>query len=83
MIYAWTTLVPMAYMVVTVFRAGIWSIMNQYLPAHDYLKASLIVIMLALAAIIIVDAIIKWQKIISDRKKGRPTATVSLPLSGK
>lgn len=83
MIYAWTTLVPFVYMAVTVFRAGIWSVMNQYLPAKDYTKVSLIVIMLVLAAFIIVDSVTKWQKIIAARKAGRTTATVSLPLSGK
>lgn len=81
--YAWVTLVPMAYMVVTVFRAGIWSLMNQYLPAKDYLKSGLIVIMLFLAAVIIVDSVLKWQKIIADRKAGRQTATVTLPMAGK
>lgn len=83
MIYAWTTIVPLVYMVFTVFDAGIWSMMNQYLPAKDYLKAGLIVIMLLLAAIIIIDGIRKWIEIVNDRKAGRSTATVSLPLSGK
>lgn len=83
MIYAWTTIVPLVYMVATVFDAGIWSMMNQYLPAKDYLKASLIVIMLLLAAVIIIDGVRKWIEIINDRKAGRSTATVSLPLSGK
>ncbi|WP_434510191.1 carbon starvation CstA family protein [Desulfitobacterium sp. AusDCA] len=83
MVYAWTTLVPLVYMVFTVFDAGIWSMMNQYLPAKDYIKAALIVIMLLLAAVIIIDSVRKWVEIVNDRNAGRSTATVSLPLSGK
>ncbi|WP_414647925.1 carbon starvation CstA family protein [Desulfitobacterium sp.] len=81
MIYAWTTLVPFTYMVVTVFYAGLWSMMNQYMPAHDYVKVGLIVIMLVLAAVILIDGVRKWFEIIAERKAGHPTATISLPAS--
>ncbi|KLU63194.1 carbon starvation protein A [Peptococcaceae bacterium CEB3] len=83
MVYAWVTILPLIYMVVTVFFAGIWSLFNQYLAIHDYVKSALIVIMLALAVIIVVDSVYQWGKIIAARKAGRSTATVSLPLSGK
>ncbi|MHB1653000.1 MAG: carbon starvation CstA family protein [Desulfitobacteriaceae bacterium] len=83
MSYAWVTLLPFTYMVVTVFRAGTWSLMNQYWPAHDYTKSALIVIMLFLAAIIIIDSFRKWRQIIAARKAGKSMATVSLPLTGK
>ncbi len=83
MIYSWITILPLTYMVATVFRAGTWSLMHQYLPAHDYVKSALIVIMLALAVIIIVDGVRKWFEVVADRKAGRETATVSLPLASK
>ncbi|MDI6813537.1 MAG: carbon starvation CstA 5TM domain-containing protein, partial [Desulfitobacteriaceae bacterium] len=83
MIYSWITILPLTYMVATVFRAGTWSLMHQYLPAHDYVKSALIVIMLALAVIIIVDGVRKWFEVVADRKAGRNTATVSLPLASK
>lgn len=83
MSYAWTTILPMAYMVVTVFRAGTYALINQYWPAHDYVKSMLIVIMLVLATIIIIDSFLKWRQIIADRKAGKKTATVSLPLASK
>lgn len=83
MIYSWVTILPLTYMIATVFRAGTWSLMNQYLPAHDYVKSALIVIMLALAVIIIVDGVRKWFEVVADRKAGRKTATVSLPLASK
>lgn len=83
MVYSWVTILPWLYMVVTVFRAGTWSLMNQYMPAHDYVKSVLIVIMLVLAAIIIVDSIRKWVQVVADRRAGKNTATVSLPVTGK
>ena len=83
MSYAWVTILPLTYMVATVFRAGTWSLMHQYLPAGDYVKSALIVIMLVLAAIIIVDGVRKWIQVVADRKAGKSTATVSLPLASK
>jgi len=83
MIYAWTTLVPMIYMVVTVFDAGVWSVRWNYLPKHDYLKVSMIVIMLALVLIILIDCLIKWKLIITNRKAGISMATISKPFAAK
>ena len=83
MIYAWTTLVPMVYMVVTVFDAGVWSVRWNYLPKHDYLKVAMIVIMLALVVIILIDCFIKWNEIITARKAGKSMATISKPFTAK
>lgn len=83
MIYAWTTLVPMIYMVVTVFDAGVWSVRWNYLPKHDYLKVSMIIIMLALVLIILIDCLIKWKLIITNRKAGISMATISKPFAAK
>jgi len=83
MIYAWTTLVPMIYMVVTVFDAGVWSVRWNYLPKHDYLKVSMIVIMLTLVLVILIDCFIKWKLIITNRKAGISMATISKPFAAK
>jgi len=83
MIYAWTTLVPMIYMVVTVFDAGLWSVRWNYLPKHDYLKVGMIVIMLALVLVILIDCFIKWKLIITNRKAGISMATISKPFAAK
>ncbi len=83
MIYAWTTLVPLVYMVVTVFDAGVWSVRWNYLPKNDYLKVSMIVVMLALVAIILIDCVIKWKQIITARKAGKSMATISKSLTAK
>ncbi len=77
MVYAWVTLVPFSYLVVTVFTAGLWSVINNYWPAHDYLKSVMIVIMLSLVLIVLIDSFIKWAGIIAARKAGRPVATVT------
>lgn len=71
MIYAWTTIVPLIYLTVTVFTAGIWSLIHNYMPSHDYLKSALIILMLILAAIILIDSVIKWGKIVGGRRVGR------------
>lgn len=83
MIYAWTTVVPLVYMVFTVFDAGVWSVRWNYLPKNDLLKVYMIVIMLILAVIILVDSVIKWNQIISARKAGKSMATVSKRLTAK
>ncbi|OLN31647.1 carbon starvation CstA family protein [Desulfosporosinus metallidurans] len=83
MIYAWTTLVPLFYMVVTVFDAGVWSVRWNYLPKNDYLKVSMIIIMLALVVIILTDSVVKWNQIITARKAGKSMATVSRRLTAK
>ena len=83
MIYAWTTLVPLLYMVVTVFDAGVWSVRWNYLPKNDYLKVSMIIIMLALVVIILADSVVKWNRIITARKAGKSMATVSRKLTAK
>ena len=83
MIYAWTTIVPMIYMVVTVFDAGIWSVRWNYLPKNDYLKVSMIIIMLALVVVILIDCLIKWKMIITARNAGKSMATVSKSQAAK
>lgn len=77
MIYALVSIVPLTYLAATVFTAGVWSVRFNYLPHHDYLKVSMIIIMLVLAAVILVDSVVKWSQIISARKSGKSMATIS------
>ena len=76
-------MVPLVYMVVTVFDAGVWSVRWNYLPKNDYLKVSMIITMLALVAIILIDSVIKWKQIITARKAGKSMATISKSLTAK
>jgi carbon starvation protein len=67
-IYALTTFIPFLFLAVTIFTAGV-----QYTkavtqgPEADYVKATLTVIMMALAAIVSVNCAAKWIHILSGR----------------
>lgn len=67
-IYALVTFLPMTFMVATVFTAGVMNI-PMYLaakPSPMFVSVVLTVIMLLLAAIVVVDSIIKWYKILTS-----------------
>jgi carbon starvation protein len=65
-----TCLVPLAYLFVTVYTAGIWMTTHVYLnPAakgHNPFNATITIIELALGAIILVSALVRWFTAPSD-----------------
>lgn len=58
--YAWITGVPGVLMTIITFWAGIWLVVNQYLPAGQYLLAVLSVLVMFLMLFVIVGTIRHW-----------------------
>ncbi len=58
--YAWITGVPGVLMTIITFWAGIWLVVNQYLPAAQYLLAVLSVLVMFLMLFVIVGTIRRW-----------------------
>ena len=62
--YAWMTGVPGIFMTIITFWAGIWLIINQYLPAGQYLLATLSVVVMVLMLFVIVGTLRRWVKLL-------------------
>jgi len=67
--YALTTLLPFLFMFVTVMTSGVQFTQKILSGPHanlvnDYVKVGLTVAMMALAAIVCVDSVIKWRRIL-------------------
>ena len=58
--YAWITGVPGVLMTIITFWAGIWLVVNLYLPAGQYLLAVLSVLVMFLMLFVIVGTIRRW-----------------------
>ena len=58
--YAWITGVPGVFMTIITFWAGIWLVVNQYLPAGQYLRAVLSVLVMFLMLFVIVGTVRRW-----------------------
>ena len=58
--YAWITGVPGVFMTIITFWAGIWLVVNQYLPAAQYLLAVLSVLVMFLMLFVIVGTVRRW-----------------------
>ena len=58
--YAWITGVPGVFMTIITFWAGIWLVVNQYLPAGQYLLAGLSVLVMFLMLFVIVGTVRRW-----------------------
>jgi carbon starvation protein len=63
--YGLVTALPCGFMMVTVFTSGVQFSQRMLLGAQpDYSKGILTVVMMALAAIIVVDSLVKWRRIL-------------------
>lgn len=58
--YAWITGLPGVFMTIITFWAGIWLVVNQYLPAGQYLLAVLSVLVMFLMLFVIVGTVRRW-----------------------
>lgn len=58
--HAWITGVPGVFMTIITFWAGIWLVVNQYLPAGQYLLAVLSVLVMFLMLFVIVGTVRRW-----------------------
>lgn len=74
MIYALTTFIPLAFLIVTAITAGLTNLLTVYLPNGQYLAAFLVSFMMILSVTIMGDSLIKWKGIIAERraKGGKP-----------
>jgi carbon starvation protein len=66
--YALTTFIPFIFLFITTLVASYYNLTHVYIPKGLSLNIALSVIMAALALIIVFDAMIKWRKIIADKK---------------
>ncbi len=58
--YAWVTAVPGLFMIPVTMSAGYLNITTNYLPKHDWLKVGLSATLMALMAIVFLEAFWKW-----------------------
>ncbi len=65
--YAWVTGVPGVLMTFITFWAGIWLIVNQYLPAKQYLLVTLSILVMVLMVVVIFGTIKRWLELLSIR----------------
>lgn len=61
--YAWTTIVPLCFMIATAMTAGVYNIFEFYLPKGQYLLAGASAVMMVLIVIVIYDAVQAWLRI--------------------
>lgn len=69
--YAWITLAPLCFMIVTALTAGFYNIFEFYLPKGQLLLAGASVVMMVLIVFVITDSIKVWRKILSSDKSLR------------
>ncbi|HWJ03730.1 MAG TPA: carbon starvation protein A, partial [Verrucomicrobiae bacterium] len=66
--YALTTFIPFCFLFVTTLYGSYFNVTKVYIPQNKILNVILSVIMAAMCLIIITDSVIKWSKIIKDKK---------------
>lgn len=66
--YAWMTAVPGLFMVIVTMVAGYQNVFGNYLPKGLYLLAALAIIVMILMAIVIVNALAKWYKLLQTKE---------------
>ncbi len=67
--YAWVTLAPLCFMLVTAVTAGFYNIFEFYLPKGQMLLAGASVVMMVLIVFVIVDSVKVWRSILKDAQK--------------
>ncbi len=64
--YAWMTGVPGLFMTVITMWAGVWLVVNQYLPNGKMLLAFLSALVMALMAVVIVGTLRRWMLLLNE-----------------
>ena len=67
--YAWVTLAPLCFMLVTAVTAGFYNIFEFYLPKGQMLLAGASVVMMFLIVFVIVDSVKVWRSILKEGQK--------------
>ena len=60
---SWITAVPSFFMIPVVMSAGYLNVVNNYLPARDWLKVILSIVLMVLMSFVFVEAFYKWYKL--------------------
>ncbi|MBI2844450.1 MAG: carbon starvation protein A [Armatimonadetes bacterium] len=78
-VYALVTFLPVTFMVATVFTAGLQNLFNIYLNPKSPMpvSAGLTVVMLGLAAVVVIDSLIKWYAILTGGPSGHKPGETS------
>lgn len=66
--YAWTTLLPLCFLVVTVLTAGVYNMFEFYLPKGQLSLALISAGMMLLVVFIIIDAVRTWVRILRENR---------------
>ncbi|MCX7780743.1 MAG: carbon starvation protein A [Negativicutes bacterium] len=66
--YAWTTIIPMLFLAVTVLAAGYLNITTNYLPKGNFLLAGASGFMMILVVFVIADSVRVWLKILGSKE---------------
>jgi len=67
--YAWTTIVPLSFMIVTALTAGFYNIFELYLPKGQLLLAGASVVMIVLIVFVIINSVRVWFNIMKEEKQ--------------
>jgi carbon starvation protein len=68
--YAWTTIVPLAFLTVTTVAAGYLNIVVNYLPQRQYLLAGVSGLMVVMVVVVVGDSIRTWLRL--SRRPAEP-----------
>ena len=66
--YAWTTLLPLCFMITTAITAGFYNIFEFYLPKGQLLLAGASAVMMVLIAFVILSSVQTWMGIMKENK---------------
>jgi carbon starvation protein len=66
--YALTTFVPFCFLFVTTLFASYFNVTKVYIPQHKDLNVFISIVMAAMCLIIVSDSVIKWSKLIKNKK---------------
>ena len=64
--YAWITAIPGLFMTAITLWAGVWLIMNAYLPKGLYLLASLSVLVMVMISFVVIGTLRRWSVLLKQ-----------------
>lgn len=77
--YMWITIAPLLFIFTTAVTAGYQNVMNNYLPARNYLLICISIIFFILAMLVIINAIIHWVRLIAQGSESSGRAEPKSP----
>ena len=64
--YLWTTLVPMAFVLVTTLTAAVLNITDNFLPKKNYLLAAISALLILLVVTVTLESIVAWIRLLRN-----------------